>query len=350
MDIQDCSFDEPVTLTSVHAPAVRLSGCQVPSLYAAKVTIEGDLDINHRFRADHVQLTRARISGSLSVDGARLKHSGQFAVAASGLTVGQSMWCGAGLTVTGGINLINASIGDTLSFTSARLNTPGGYALNGQNLNIGQALFLGSSHTDKSGFNANGEIRLTGSRIGAFVCCWGAHLNNIDGFALSALGIHVNSDVYLDRGFTAAGGILLENASIGGSLHLDGATLRSRRTTVLTMRRAQVEKSLLCRDGFQANASIDLVGLHADGSVDFTDAQLVLRPRQSPAHVDLRHTKVYVFADDPQSWPTNLALMNFTYGHLEGLTDLPVCDRLNWLKRDSDGYKPQPYEQLTLPL
>ncbi|GAB1511231.1 hypothetical protein [Actinophytocola sp. KF-1] len=362
LELYNCTFDSPVTLTAARAPAIRLSGCHVPSLHADRLTVERDLELDQGFTAAHIRIVEAHVGGSMSLNGAKLGGSDQWPVAAYGLTVDRSMWCGSGLTVNGDFVLVNASIGGTLSFTGAHLHSSEGHALNGQSLTIGRALFLGSTLSDSSGFTASGEVRLTGSRVAAFVCCWGARLHNPEGFALSALGIQVSTDLYLDRGFTAAGDIFLDSSSIGGSLHLDGATLRGHRSPVLTARHARIEKSLFCRDGFSANAPVDLSGLYVGGSADFTDARLdscpnlalnyvraqslVLRPRNSSRSVDVRHAVVDVFEDDPQGWPTELLLMNFTYGHLENLVDLPAQDRLKWLRRDPTGYKPQPYEQL----
>jgi hypothetical protein len=60
--------------------------------------------------------------------------------------------------------------------------------------------------------------------------------------------------------------------------------------------------------------------------------------------VDLRHARVDLLRDDAETWPRQLQLDSLSYG---ALADTPsLKDRLSWLARDPDGYRPQPYEQL----
>jgi hypothetical protein len=60
--------------------------------------------------------------------------------------------------------------------------------------------------------------------------------------------------------------------------------------------------------------------------------------------VDLSHARIGVLTDDPACWPAALDLSGLTYEALEPA--LPARDRLRWLARHSEGYEPEPYEQL----
>ena len=66
-----------------------------------------------------------------------------------------------------------------------------------------------------------------------------------------------------------------------------------------------------------------------------------------PVRLNLQHTTVGPFADDRNSWPLAgmLHLDGFVYARIgAGPTD--AQSRLEWLRRQGDGFWPQPYRQL----
>jgi hypothetical protein len=71
---------------------------------------------------------------------------------------------------------------------------------------------------------------------------------------------------------------------------------------------------------------------------------LSLLPERTDGTVDLRHGRVEVLHDDPNRWPAELRLDGARYTALQPVRTGP--ERLGWLDRDPDGYRPQPYEQL----
>jgi hypothetical protein len=121
-------------------------------------------------------------------------------------------------------------------------------------------------------------------------------------------------------GFTATGVVHIERSRIDGELSLDGARLAP----------TGVALALLGSEVGELN-----LGLAEPGD----------------ALVDLRHSHCAVLRDHPRTWPTRVALDGFTYDAFARprSDDRPVSDvtaRLEWLGRDIDGYRPQPYEQL----
>jgi hypothetical protein len=53
-----------------------------------------------------------------------------------------------------------------------------------------------------------------------------------------------------------------------------------------------------------------------------------------------------VLDDDSAAWPVQQFLRNFTYERLETHSVFDLTRRLEWLRRDVEGYIPQPYDQL----
>ena len=61
--------------------------------------------------------------------------------------------------------------------------------------------------------------------------------------------------------------------------------------------------------------------------------------------IRLSNAHVGTLDDDPAVWPSRIWLNGFTYDSIQGRR-APVAERLEWLRRDTLGYRPQPYEQL----
>ncbi|MGW1167235.1 hypothetical protein [Streptomyces sp. NPDC001153] len=70
-----------------------------------------------------------------------------------------------------------------------------------------------------------------------------------------------------------------------------------------------------------------------------------LRTRQPiDGTVDASSAHLGTLYDAPDSWPADLRLAETVYDSLA--TPLTAPERLDWLRRGTDGYVPQPYEQL----
>jgi len=362
--LSDCYFEQPVNLREAQAPVVRLPGCHLPALVADQLETRGDLELAAGFTARRVRLAGARIGGLLDFDGATLSNLGGVALNGYGLTVELGMSCGDGFTAEGMIFLLGAKIGGGLSFIGAKLTNPDGWVLDAQGMTVGYALFLGSALNVPGGFVAQGGVRLVGVHIDGFVCCWDATLNNPGGIALAASGLTIKEDLLCSRGFSAIGELHLVEARIGTALDFHGATLTNPDGPALSGERLVVGQSMECRGGFTAHGTINLTRAQIDGELDFTGAvldspdgnaltlaglrtpSLILRPATPPTEVDLRDARVGVLSDDPTTWPAVLHLRNFAYDVLAEQPAVSVARRLAWIRRDSEGYLPQLYEQL----
>ena len=363
--LEDCWFDEPVNLCEARAASIRLPGCHLPSLEARQLQVRGNLMLGNGLSAASLDLFGAHVGGVLSLDSAILDNPDGRTLSGNRLTVGQGMDC-SGLISRGQMSLIGARIMGGLIFTGASLKNTTGWALDAQGMNVSYALFIGSSYNDWSGLAVEGGLRLVAVRVDGFVCGWGAHIKarQDGGLAIAARGLQVEGNLHLGMGFTVDGRVNLSNARVGGEIHLNGARLTNPGGQALIAERIVVGDSLLCTDGFSARGAINLAGANIGASVDFTGADLsdpalsrldlqgvsaralIMRPVARAARVDLRHASVVVLDDDPDTWPGQLMLRNFSYERFENDSTISVPMRLDWLQRDLEGYIPQPYEQL----
>jgi hypothetical protein len=234
--------------------------------------------------AGGVNLCGAAIGAGLELDGAVLTSQAGPALRAPGLTVKSDMSCGMGFTATGAVDMFGAQIGGQLWFTNASLDQGGSdRALNAAQISISGGLYCNGQ------FRASGMINLFGAVIGAGLEFREANLSNPAGKCLRAPGLAVRDYLYVTGGFSASGDIDLARARIGGELRLAGP-------------------------------------LVTDGSLD------------------LRGAEIGQLNAEPASLPSRLRLNGLTYADLQPY--LPARQRLDILRRDQDGYQPQPYEQL----
>jgi hypothetical protein len=357
---EDCSFEESIVLNQAHAATIRLPGCHLPGLAAQQLETQGNLELHRGFSAgSEVDLEGARIGGKLLLDGATLRSSTRRALNGIGLIVTQEMSC-EGLHAEGEVSLLAAHIGGRLRFDGARLRNSGRIALRAGGLTVDQGMFCSER------FTAEGEVRLFGAHIGALLLFDGATLRNPGRVALRAGGLTVDQGMFCSKRFTAEGEVRLRGAHIGGQLNFDDATLRNPTGRALDGERLSVTQQVSCSGGFQADGEVRLRGAHIGGQLNFDDA--TLRNQGGVAlcadglsvdldmscsgkflvegTVRLRKARLGGLFDAQDSWPARLILDGLTYDYLEATPKVPARRRLDWLRRDPDGYAPQPYEQL----
>jgi hypothetical protein len=364
--LQDCSFEETVSLRQTRAPMIRLQGCHLPSLEAVQLDVRGNLILDGLVTIS-IDLRGAQVARVLTLDGAILTNPRGITLSGGALSVGQGMSCSHGFISNGLIGLYGAVIPQGLSFIGAKLENAAGWALDAQGMHVGKYLFLGSSLSNPEGFIANGGLRLVGVHVDGFVSFWGGHIkpHKRFGSAIAGLGLTISQNLLMNEGFIAEGEVYLTNANIADEIDLEGATLINPQGRALSAERLVIGDSVLCTKGFAALGAVDLSDSKIGGSLDFTGAllhepagntlnlrgvtarTLIARPARPPHQIDLRHASVVVLDDDPTTWPARLLLRDFTYENLEYHPSASVSTRLRWLEKDVEGYIPQPYEQLT---
>ncbi|MBT2206648.1 MULTISPECIES: hypothetical protein [Actinomadura] len=303
-----CAFDEAPHLYWASMNSVHLMRCRLPGLIASGTRVDGHLWLEGSRISGGLWLDGANITGILNMSGVHLSNPGGDALLADRLTVEANVYCDQGFVANGEVRLPGARVGGQLIFREARLHNPSGSALYASRLDVAANVFC------DGGFSAEGEVRLRGARVGGYLSFVGAHLTHPDRTALNADDLAVETDVYCSDGFTAIGAVSFAGARVAGQLSLRGAHLRHEKGTALSLQRLQAE-------------------------------ELLLRPAEPISGVaDLSYARINLLRDDAKTWPDRLQLDGLQYETLE--PPLTARDRLAWLRRDTDGYAPQPYERL----
>ena len=406
--LEECHFTGPVRLTGARiAQTLSLKGADLrgdPALMAGGLSVGRNLACSGMSVTGECRLPNASISGTLLLDGASLKCPGGVALMADGLIADRGVSCTDGFSAEGEVVLQDARIGRQVTFLGGNLSNPAGRALNAERLNLDGALFLDkgftadgqvmlrgatvrgalylggelttSSGSDLAALNGNratidggifatpglkihGELALGSASVRGSLDLRGTHLDNPGGTALTADRTEVTGRFFCGDGFTAAGEISLIDARIGGGLYFTGAKLSNVDEPALRAWGLAVTGVVNCCDGFTANGAVSFVGARLNSELSFTGGTVngnvnirrlqaaVLRADSQTVVdgvMDLRYATVQVLQDDPAGWPRAAYHNGFTYTTL--VSPAAVTDRLRLIKRDPDGYHPQPYEQL----
>ncbi|MFC9976793.1 hypothetical protein ACFVH6_38430 [Spirillospora sp. NPDC127200] len=303
-----CVFDEAPHLYWASMNSVHLLRCRLPGLVASGTRVDGHLWLEGSRITGGLWLDGAHIAGILNMSGVHLTNPGGDALLADRLTVDANVYCDQGFTATGEVRLPGARVGGQLIFRKARLSNPSGAALYASRLDVAANVFC------DGGFTANGEVRLRGARVGGYLSFVGAELSHPGKTALNADDLAVETDVYCSDGFTADGEVSFAGARVTGQLSLRDARLSNKDKTALSLQRLQAE-------------------------------EVLLRPAEPVDGVaDLSYARINVLRDDHKTWPERLQLDGLQYENLQ--PPMEARHRLDWIRRDTDGYQPQPYERL----
>ncbi|MET8049508.1 hypothetical protein ABZU75_18110 [Streptosporangium sp. NPDC005286] len=302
-----------------------------------------------------VSLRNARVTGPFGFTGTTIDHPGQMVFRGSRITAEGGLYLGAGFTATGTVRLANSRIDRELSLSGAHLTCPGGDALQAAELQV-------EGSFDADGLSAEGRVDLSQARVSGSLNLTGTSLSAPGGVVLDADGVSVGGGLSCTKGFRAEGAVRLADARIGTFADFNGARLSNPDGQALDLAGASVGAGLECGRGFVAEGELTLIGARIGRHLYLNDAtlsapggralaawqlqarELYLRPKRAPeGTVDLRHAQIGVIRDDPATWSPRRQ-DGLTYEALD--PTLPAARRLAWLRDDPDGYVPQPYEQL----
>ncbi|MEV5323626.1 hypothetical protein AB0K67_05710 [Nonomuraea sp. NPDC052634] len=402
--LHDCVFDEVPDIYQARTRFLSLAGSKLPGLIASNAQVEGNMRLNDCHVTGELRMHGARINGTLTLSGARLEHPGGAAFNAEHLDVGASLRAQDGFTCDGEIVLTAARVGAAVNFDGARLRAPGGLAFGGSNLDVQVGLFARNMEVDGEvslrsarvggpltlrgsrlrnpgglavhggGLNAEGGLFLSHAQtegtvwlksaaVGRTLSLDGARLADPGGLALAGDGLSVNGSLAARHGLVAEGEISLLDASVSGPAHFDGARLVNPGGAALSANGITVGKVLNLCYGFSAEGRIRLTNAQIGSRLCLDDAvlsapgdvalkcwrletrELAMRTAEPiRGRVELGHPRIGVLRDDPAVWPGELRMDGASYEVLEPM--LPAAERIAWLRRDPDGYRPNAYEQL----
>jgi hypothetical protein len=281
LELRDCLLEEGVLAQSAHLAFVGLTGCHIEhpteppldgtSLTCSALFLDGAKVTGHG-EDGAVDLSGARIGGTLICSGAELRNDSGPALDAESAHVEQNLLL-RGLAATGSgdggaVRLFGAHVGGQLVCSGAKLRNDSGPALNAESAQAEQGMFL--RRLAATGSGVGGAVRLLSAHVGQLVCT-GAQLRNDSGPAVFADGLQVDQITSLSGEFTGSGedgAVRLSGAHIGRELDCTGAQLRNDAGPALNARGLQVGQDVYLSDRFTAT------GGGEDVAVDLTDAQV----------------------------------------------------------------------------
>ena len=284
-----------------------------------------------------IRLAAVNVTGSIRCQGAELNGSDADgdSLVLNAAKVSGSVFLSNGFVAAGAVRLARADITGSVACGGARLGCD-----NERNSLIGDGLRVSRDvalDTDRGGFpfTATGAVRLTGADIAGQLKCQGTQLQggDADGDSLVCNGVKVGGSVYLDRGFSASGGVTFSRAGIAGSFHCRGAHLGPNgKGTALTLERMNVSGGVILDEGFTAVGAISLRGAAVG-------RELRWAPQNVPTAVNMESARLQQLTDDWTGgrsgglWPKGtLRLAGLTYDGFGGDNPPPVERRLDWIR------------------
>ncbi len=274
--------------------------------------------------------------------------------------------------------LANCGVDGDLFLTECRAQT---ISLSGTQVNRLKAdrLETTGSLLLRSGFRAQGEVRLLGAKLGGDLDCTGADFQSKD-VALIAQNATIAGNCLLSDGFFAAGTVDLNLASIGGVLSCQDGTF-SCRDQALYASRIKVADNVNLGDNCRVAGQISLQGAVIGGDLSFTggvfDRKIKWEKVREVVCINLRNAEIggtlfwrqialsrgelnlagascRTLNMDRDSWekPSQIRLDNFTYRGFNQLDETTSARFwLNWVDRQpvshlTTKFRPKPYQQL----
>ncbi|WP_353945421.1 hypothetical protein ABII15_30180 [Streptomyces sp. HUAS MG91] len=330
IDFEDCVFDAPLVCRDAALPGLVLRRCRVPAVEADRVRAQGPLELRGCVVPGGVRLERARAETDVVVsesvlgpaaDGAALAGAGLMVTGVLDLT---------GVRASGVVQLGGARIAGPVRMTDAAIRVPGADAVVLDRAVLGDRLMARRLVVE-------GGLRMFNADVAGGVQLTGARLDRPDGIVFGASGASVRGAVWCSEPFTARGEVRLAGAELRTRLDLTGARLGHPGGAV-ALRLDRMSASDVGLEGLHvASGSVSAAGIHVRDTLDLRVDRVT--------DLDLAQGTVGMLLDDPAHWPDRTGLAGLTYGSLHPL--LPAPARLGWLARDpSAEAATQPYAQL----
>jgi len=231
----------------------------------------------------------------------------------------------------------------------------------------------------RTGFRAKGEVRLLGAQIGGDLDCDGGTFlkqeppeNTDECDVLSLDRAVIKGTLSMRSGFVAQGCVRMMNAEIGGGFLCGGGAFRNPTIegvtgtgTAIAAGRAVVRGSVHFSPDFEADGDINLIGARIEGNLQCIDVSLrgtltaedvsvggaifwknIKNARE--AGLNLLDARADTLVDEEKSWPPTgkLNIAGFVYRRLAGGAPTDAKIRMDWLSRQR-SFAPQPFRQVS---
>lgn len=275
-----CRFEQAPDIRQARLAGLAFTGCWLPGLAARNMSSDNDmLLVDTTVQGGMVDLTDARIKGSLVLTGSRLNHPGQRALHADRLELDGTLLA-RNLEVVGETRLAGLRAAGNITFSGAGLHNPDGFALDANGLQVHGNLRCDTDQRTGNRFVVTGLVFLASARIESDLSMRGARLRpGGDGpkgtlndpyydirTALIADRISISGNTDLDQGFHSAGTLRMVNARIGGSLRLTGAEV-----DISAGHQAPYDNHAMYFDGTEIGGDLDARGVRITGQAHMLD-------------------------------------------------------------------------------
>jgi hypothetical protein len=374
---------------SLDLNSAHMESLDGPALGFDDATVEGSVFLiddaagNRPLIRGRVFMVSTRISGRLLIRNATIQahpggpaanvyaamHALDAVLSASRLSVGAELTMAGRCEVTGGIDMSMADVSRFFIGAGCTLRAPGRTVLDLTNAEIRAFLRL-----DKDA-EIEGTVRLAGAVSHGTLALHGRLSKPEDETLISASGMTVEGNVYLDD-LRAEGGTVAFTGARLGSLSARRARLDNPGGYTLRLSQAVVNGPVRLIDGFTSTGLVALNRSTIEGRLHFTggtfdcprpfavnEAGHAIQAISATVHgsVDLDWTAVSPsvnftdlaassLADDPATWPERFTIAGMTYDRLERLRGAPPgtawdqAARTRWLRRQTP-FDSGPYEQ-----
>ncbi|GAA3489986.1 hypothetical protein GCM10018987_40690 [Streptomyces cremeus] len=296
VELNGCRFDGELLLPECRFTTLRLVGCSVPRLEAARLHTEGDLHLPRCRVENGVRLTDAQIGTDLLINQVVIGRDRRGkSLLADGLSVAQDLQAEL-IETHGEISLRGAKIGVSLSLRGSRLSNPyGKLALNAPQLTVERSLYLTPAGLSSQLYGNATPPYGIGRGIGG----------------TPARGVRVQR-------FECLGGIRLDDGRFGDAVDLQDARFTLENDQEVSLRRIQ------------------------------TPELRFLGERPERGRVVLSGARIVTLVDKSTSWPGpgQLSMGGFVYETLVPVGHFPLARRLEWVTAATPEYAPEPYERL----
>ncbi|MDT3398789.1 oxidoreductase [Streptomyces sp. B1866] len=293
VELRNCRFEQEIQLPEAHFTTLRLVGCAIPRVEAARLQTQGDLHLPRCVVEGGIRLTDAHIGTDLLLNQlvVRPDRSGR-SISADGLTVAQDLQAEM-IEAVGEVSLRGAQVGVSLSLRGSRLRNPyGARALNAPQLTVGRSFYLT-------------PLGLAGSPFSS---------GSTPPYGMSDTPTRGTPVQH----FRCEGGIRLDDGRFGDVIDFDQARLVMADDQELSLRRVQAPE-------------LRFLGERPEGG-----------------RVILSGARVVNLVDMSTSWPAagDLTIAGFSYECLIPRGHFPLTRRLDWVAAATPEYAPEPYEVL----
>ncbi|TDE30091.1 hypothetical protein [Actinomadura sp. 6K520] len=266
---EHCHFDAPVRLVEATARTVRLVRSSLHSLNAARLCMNGILNLHLSTVRAGIRLDRARINGEISLRGARIGPGDRgVAVAADGLVVDGQLEADEGFRADGPVLLRGGRVAARLCLQGAAIVGADGHSAA---LSLDRTTIGGGLHA--TALTVHGHTALRNTRVEGEILLDSAALRNPGGVALAAGGLTVEGPFLAERGFVAEGEMRMPGAQIRMFLTLAGASLSAPDGVALCADRVTVG-DIEAADLTVAGGRVSLVGAQVGNDLTLTGAEL----------------------------------------------------------------------------